>query len=367
MAPTKSSANKKTTVAKKAAPGAKKSREEWHDQILLVLKQQKKLGKVSLPISTLKTLCQYPGGEPSFKNNILSKLKTQKNAIAILNMPRMVQKEAEKAARRCIAQDRAKRKAAKEMGLPSPDSSLSPSSSSSSPSSSPLLVSSPVATEGSNRASKQAGSVSGGIVPCSHDASYRNAPGSISPDGRCGLRSILQYLFELLGEERFLVLLFRQGLSLPPDVNFAWGGSRDLRKWLDELWQDCFSKYLRLIISEEIRQDANSSLSLISAEDIKRTQSGELVYTGECERIREKIYKNTRTIGNPSSDRLMDERIGYVIGSILDVNIYAIQQGQDPQPFYGVATSGITVTLNFDGRHFDIQGHQPHDPPRNSY
>ena len=81
MAPAgKNNSNKKSSGAKKGG-GCKKSRDEWHEQILLVLKQHKKLGKESLPVSTLKTLCQYPGGEPSFKNNLLSKLKTQKRAI----------------------------------------------------------------------------------------------------------------------------------------------------------------------------------------------------------------------------------------------------------------------------------------------
>ena len=58
--------------------------------------------------------------------------QTQKNAIAILGTPRMVQKAAKKVAKEYIALDRAKRRAAKKMGLPSPDSSLSPASSSSS-------------------------------------------------------------------------------------------------------------------------------------------------------------------------------------------------------------------------------------------
>lgn len=78
MAPKTAAQIKKSAVAKK---GTKKSRGEWHEQILLVLKQQKRLGKVSLSISKLKVLCRYPGEELSFKNNLLSKLKTQKKAV----------------------------------------------------------------------------------------------------------------------------------------------------------------------------------------------------------------------------------------------------------------------------------------------
>jgi hypothetical protein len=86
MAPTKSASTKtKKTAVKKGSSSSsssgQRSREEWHQQVLTVLKQQKKLGTVSLSISKLKMLCKYSGGEPSFKNNILSKLKTQKNAI----------------------------------------------------------------------------------------------------------------------------------------------------------------------------------------------------------------------------------------------------------------------------------------------
>ena len=201
------------------------------------------------------------------------------------------------------------------------------------------------------------------IVPCDQTSIYRNAPGSVCADGRCGLRSILQYLLELLGMKRFKALLHLRGISLPPNFHFAWGQSRVLCVWLDELWQKCFSEYLRLIISEKTQSDVNSPLALISSGDIERNKSGRLVHTGECERIQKEIFANTSTIGNKISGRLMDERTGYVIGSLLNVNIDAIQQGRDPQPFYEVATSEITVSLNYDGRHFDIQGHQPHDPP----
>lgn len=39
------------------------------------------LGEFSVSIKKLKTLCQYPGGEASFKNTIVSKLKTQKGTV----------------------------------------------------------------------------------------------------------------------------------------------------------------------------------------------------------------------------------------------------------------------------------------------
>jgi hypothetical protein len=60
---------------------AKRSRDEWQQEILSQLAQQKALGETSVPIKKLKTLCQYPGGEASFKNNIVCKLKSQKSAI----------------------------------------------------------------------------------------------------------------------------------------------------------------------------------------------------------------------------------------------------------------------------------------------
>mmetsp|Transcript_33186 Transcript_33186/g.80520 ORF Transcript_33186/g.80520 Transcript_33186/m.80520 type:complete len:206 (+) Transcript_33186:567-1184(+) len=75
--------SKKTTKAApfKANSSVKRSREEWHDHVLSVLKQQKKIGSESVPVKKLVFLCQYSGEELSFKNNILSKLKTQKKAI----------------------------------------------------------------------------------------------------------------------------------------------------------------------------------------------------------------------------------------------------------------------------------------------
>ena len=64
------------------APGpVKRSREEWQHEIIATLAQQRALGETSVPLKKLKTLCQYPGTEPSFKNNIISKLKTQKGTI----------------------------------------------------------------------------------------------------------------------------------------------------------------------------------------------------------------------------------------------------------------------------------------------
>ncbi|KAL3935884.1 MAG: hypothetical protein SGARI_002785 [Bacillariaceae sp.] len=60
---------------------SKRSREEWNQEIISNLVQQKALGETSVSIKKLKTLCQYPGGEASFKNNIVSKLKSQKNVI----------------------------------------------------------------------------------------------------------------------------------------------------------------------------------------------------------------------------------------------------------------------------------------------
>ena len=69
------------TYPLKASSSAKRSREEWHEQVLLVLKQQKMLGSETTPIKKLILLCRYSGEEVSFKNNILSKLKTKKNAI----------------------------------------------------------------------------------------------------------------------------------------------------------------------------------------------------------------------------------------------------------------------------------------------
>ena len=79
MAP-KSKKTMKATPSK-ANASVKRSREEWHDQVLSVLKQQKKVGSESVPVKKLAFLCQYSGEEISFKNNILSKLKTQKHAI----------------------------------------------------------------------------------------------------------------------------------------------------------------------------------------------------------------------------------------------------------------------------------------------
>ena len=59
----------------------KRSREEWHQEIIATLVQQKSIGEDSVPIKKLKILCKYPGGEASFKNNIISKLKREKKAI----------------------------------------------------------------------------------------------------------------------------------------------------------------------------------------------------------------------------------------------------------------------------------------------
>ena len=59
----------------------KRSREEWHQEIISVLAEQKSVGEESVPIKKLKTLCKYPGAELSFKNNIVNKLKGQKGAI----------------------------------------------------------------------------------------------------------------------------------------------------------------------------------------------------------------------------------------------------------------------------------------------
>jgi hypothetical protein len=59
----------------------KRSREEWHQHVIAALAQQRARGEPSVPVKKLKMLCKYPGTEPSFKNNILSKLKMQKDAI----------------------------------------------------------------------------------------------------------------------------------------------------------------------------------------------------------------------------------------------------------------------------------------------
>lgn len=59
----------------------KRSRDEWYQEIIATLAQQKALGDESVSVKKLKTLCQYPGGEASFKNNIVGKLKNEKKAV----------------------------------------------------------------------------------------------------------------------------------------------------------------------------------------------------------------------------------------------------------------------------------------------
>lgn len=151
--------------------------------------------------------------------------------------------------------------------------------------------------------------------------------------------------------------LRQQRIKLPPDYNFAWGRSLDLCKWLDEMWQRCFKVYCYLV-HKEGRVAASRLPQLRDFVKVSYTRD---MATDEFHRVKT-VYDDDGSIGNPSSARLMDDRTGFSLGYLLDVNIYAVVEGESDargRGLYTSATSGITVRLNYDGRHYDNQGHLP--------
>mmetsp|Transcript_21307 Transcript_21307/g.61120 ORF Transcript_21307/g.61120 Transcript_21307/m.61120 type:complete len:723 (-) Transcript_21307:311-2479(-) len=308
------------------------------------------------------------------------------HSVAIGRTPELIKREV----KRLLARERVKRN--KSIGLPSSGASLgSPSSTSTSTysdsdSDSPSHLPSFISTSTSPRVSSaDGGSVidiaamspsppsspspvpsSSAIVPLASIA-YRTAPGSVAGDGRCGLRSVFQALLQLFGKEKFMAYLRQQGIELPPDYDFAWGGSKELLKWIDELWQECFSRYLSLVHTVEARLAArrlpvgHSDRDFVEVNYITDMADDATDDFDRFSHVNE-VFNDIGSIGNPSSDRLMDRRTGFVLGSLLNINIYAVVQGESDAQGRGVhteATSGITIRLNYDGQHYDNQGHLP--------
>ena len=198
---------------------------------------------------------------------------------------------------------------------------------------------------------------SASVIVSLSNIAYETVPGSVAGDGRCGTRAAIQALFLLLGKERFVAHLRQQRIKLPPDYNFAWGRSLDLCKWLDEMWQRCFKVYCYLVHKE----GRVAACKLPQLRDFVKVNYTRDMATDEFHRVKA-VFDDDGSIGNPSSARLMDDRTGFSLGYLLDVNIYAVVEGESDARGRGVytsATSGITVRLNYDGRHYDNQGHLP--------
>lgn len=153
--------------------------------------------------------------------------------------------------------------------------------------------------------------------------------------------------------------LRQQKIRLPPDYNFAWGRSFYLCQWLDVVWQNCFLLYCYFVHAEEGRTAA-CRLPQLARDFIEGSYTRD-VTTDEFLRVKA-VFEDKESIGNPSSARLMDDRTGFSLGFFLDVNIYAVVEGESDargRGLYTSATSGITIRLNYDGRHYDNQGHLP--------
>ena len=221
-----------------------------------------------------------------------------------------------------------------------------------------------------------------GVVAFSNNSAYQSAAGSTAGDGRCGCRAVVQCLYYLLGEEKFLDHFRHRRVVIPPppSYDFAWSTDQAMLKWLDDFSYQCALEYYstihgqsvesrvstlqptdpyRLMVESHRLDDYASERSDIGKQDAKIDPEGWMKW--------KKVHL-TKPHTGPAltiSERWMDQRLAIGVGSLLDVNIITVacDSGYRTEVF-PFASSGITTSLNYFPRlHYDIQGQLPPELP----